>query len=590
VYTIKLMDIQVFDSNYSRAADDNVVSRITKYPLRGMILDRSGKELVRNRPVFDLMVIPKELVIPNDDTLAFANFFEVDTAFVHEKLAAAEAYADHLPSVFIKHLSAEDYAKIQDRLTFYPGIFASERTVRDYPHNSLANSLGYVKEVDKRFLERDTTDYYKQGDLVGKSGLEKEYEKELRGIRGVSYVVRNVRGVIKGKFQDGRFDTIPGVGKNLITGIDLTLQQYGERLMQQKRGAVVAIEPKTGEILSIISFPSYNPNLLTGEGKEASQNYIRLVNDPDKPLFNRAIQAVYPPGSTFKALMAMIGLQDGVLDTITTFHSCDQRIVGCHGHVSPLNVMESLRHSCNPWYVKALRKIILQDREADEIADTRLGLEKWGEQLHQFGLGKKLHIDLPFERPGLIPTPSYYDKFYYLKNWKVSNIYSIGIGQGEVLTTPLQLANVAATIANRGWFYQPHLVKRIGEDPIEYPKHEVGVAPAYIDFVARSMSNIYTASRAKIPGITICGKTGTAQNPHGEDHSVFMAFAPLEDPKIAIAVYVENAGFGGSWAGPLASLMVEKYLRGEIDPRRKWVEDYVLSGDFIEEEEEEEET
>lgn len=580
------MHLQVFDSDYSQAANDNIVSRITKYPLRGMVLDRNGKELVRNRPVFDLMVIPKELKIPGNDTLAFCKFFNIEPEYAREKLAEAREYAPHLPSVFIKHLSLQAFACIQDRLTEYPGIYPTERTVRDYPNKTIANALGYVKEVDRAFLEADTTNYYRQGDLIGKSGLEWQYEKHLRGTRGVSYVIRNVRGVVKGKFQEGRFDTVPGIGKNLTTTIDLDLQLYGEQLMQNKRGAVVAIEPETGEILTMISFPSYDPNLLTGEGKEASKNYIALVNDPDKPLFNRAIQAVYPPGSTFKTLMALTGLQDGVLDTSTTYFSCDKSIVGCHGHPSPLNLMESLRHSCNPFYVKALRKVILQNRDKDEHQDTRRGLEEWKAKLATLGLGQKLGIDLPFERAGLIPYPGYYDKFYYLNNWRVSNIYSIGIGQGEVLMTPLQLANQAAVIANRGWYKIPHLVKSIGDSLVQPEKQSTAIEPVHYDFVARSMSNIHTARLSKIHDITVCGKTGTAQNPHGEDHSIFMAFAPLHKPEIAIAVYVENAGFGGTWAAPLASLLIEKYLRGHISEQREWIENYVKSGNFMDDKEE----
>lgn len=581
IFAFKLMNLQVLDSNYSQAANSNIIARVVTYPLRGMILDRNGKEIVRNRPVFDLMIVPREFTIPDQDTLAFCKFFNIDLEYARTKLSEAVAYSRFKPSAFIRHLSLEDFAMLQDRLTDYPGIYPSERTVRDYPHQSLANTLGYVKEVDKQFLQQDSSKYYSQGDLIGKSGLEKHYEAHLRGTKGVSYVMRNVKGVVKGKFQEGKFDTIPGVGKNLVTTIDLDLQQYAERLMQNKRGAVVAIQPETGEILTIVSFPSYDPNMLTGEGKKSSQNYLTLVNDPNKPLFNRAIQAVYPPGSTFKLLMALAGLQDGALDTVSTIFPCDQSIVGCHRHPSPLDLFGSIQHSCNPYYIRSLRRIINQGKVKDLDQDTRIGLTHWKNHMGNFGMGRKLGIDLPFERPGLIPSPDYYDKYYYVKNWKVSNIYSIGIGQGEVLATPLQLANQAAAIANRGWFITPHLVKQIGDSTLVFSRNETGIRKEYFDFVARAMSNIYTASMHKMPDITVCAKTGTAQNPHGDDHSVFVAFAPLHKPQIAIAVFVENAGFGGRWAGPLAGLVIEKYIRGEISQPRKWIEDYVLAGDFI---------
>ncbi|MDW7695576.1 penicillin-binding transpeptidase domain-containing protein [Flammeovirgaceae bacterium SG7u.111] len=580
IFLVKLLQVQVFDTNYRQAARQNIVSRLVKYPLRGMIYDRNEHLIVRNRPVFDIMVIPEEFTI--EDTARFCEIFEVELEFVREKLDAAKRYSRIKPSIFIKQLSTEKFAEIEDRLSDYPGLYPSPRTVRDYPHSSLANALGYVKEVDKKFLDADSSKYYRQGDLIGKSGLEKQYEEELRGIRGVSYVMLNVRGVVKGSFQNGELDTIPEIGKDLVTGIDLELQQYGEKLMQNKRGAIVAIEPSTGEILTMLSFPSYDPNLLTGDDKTAGKNYLELVRDPNKPLFNRAIQAVYPPGSTFKTAMTLVGLQDGTLDSARTYFGCDKSLVGCHNHASPLNPYGSIQHSCNPWYVQAFRKMILTGKSEDKDEDTRLGLQHWHDQMTKFGLGVTPKIDLPFARRGNIPSPEYYDKNYYIKNWRLSNVYSIAFGQGELLVSPLQLANQAAVIANRGWYKDPHLVKSIGDSTMQFEKHQTGIEYAYFDYVARAMSEIYTASMAKIPDIKICGKTGTAQNPHGEDHSIFMAFAPLDNPQIAIAVYVENAGFGGSWAAPIASLMVEQYIKGEVDPKRQWLENYVLRGNFME--------
>ena len=579
IFAGKLLHIQIFDDNYRQTADSNIIRKITRYPLRGMIYDRNGELIVRNKPVFDLMFSSRELRIK--DTTAFCQFFDIDRPFLRERIAKAKERRGQ-PVVLISQLTAQEFALLEDRLNEFPGIYVQERNLRDYPQNSLANIVGYVKEVDRAFLDSKEGSSYKQGDLIGKSGLERAYEPFLKGRKGVSFVMTNVRGIQKGSFQNGNFDTLPEMGAHLHTGIDLDLQKYGEKLMQNKKGAIVAIDPSTGQVLAMVSAPSYNPNSITGEGKKASENFLELVRDPSKPLFNRTIQAAYPPGSTFKTLMALTGLENGSLDSTTTYFSCDQSLVGCHGHVSPLNVYGSIQHSCNPFYFKALRKIILTGKGKTEDEDTRIGMSNWHEQLSQFALGQKTGIDLPYEQKGLIPSPEYYDKNYYTKDWRLSNVYSIGIGQGEVLLTPLQLANQAATIANRGWYYTPHLVHQIGDSTLQYKKNEIDIDKAYFDYVARAMSQIYTARLAKHPEITICGKTGTAQNPHGEDHSVFMAFAPLKEPKIAISVYVENAGFGGTWAAPIASLLIEKYIKGSIDSKRVWLENYVLAGNFME--------
>ncbi|MEN7547521.1 penicillin-binding protein 2 [Rapidithrix thailandica] len=593
VFLMKLLDIQLIDSQYKGKADKNMLSRVVEYPLRGMIYDRHGQLIVNNKPTFDLYFIPKQLFIK--DTAEFCEFFSIEKSYLHEQLAKAKRKYKSYP--FIKHLSMQDFAKIQDRLSDIPGITVVARTVREYPSNSMANILGYVKEVDKSDLKKDTTNYYRQGDLIGKSGIERYYENYLRGKQGVKYVMTNVRGMVKGSYKNGKLDTLPVVGEDLISSIDLDLQQYGEKLMQHKKGAIVAIEPSTGEILTMISAPSYDPNLLTGKGKQVSKNYVKLLNNPNKPLYNRAIQSPYPPGSTYKTVMALVGLQDKALDTVHTYFSCDKSIVGCHGHPSPLNVHGSIQHSCNPWYVKALRQVVNQGRRSDPREDTRVGLDSLHDKLLKFGLGRRLGLDLPYEHSGRVPSTKYYDENYYTKNWKLGNIYSISIGQGEVGVVPLQMANLAATIANRGWYITPHMIKGIGDSlylPEEYTaKNDTGVDAPYFDYVARAMADVVkagTARRAFIEDIVVCGKTGTAQNPHGEDHSVFMAFAPLYNPKIAIAVYVENAGFGGTWAAPIASLMIEKYIKREIQSnQRKWLEQYVLSGKFIEEEEKESE-
>ena len=587
VYAVKLMQLQVFDSGYRQQAEKNIRYRNVLQPLRGMIYDRNGEILAASRPVFDLYVIPKELDIA--DTAAFCEFFNIDRPYLRKQLKNAQEYSAYQPSLLLKQLDQKQYAKIEDRINEFPGIFSKEYTVREYPHRSLGNVLGYVKEVDGEFLRNDTTGYYRAGDLIGKSGLEAEYEEYLRGERGVKYEMRNVHGVVKGEYLDGRFDTARVIGRSLDSSIDLELQQYAEKLMENKKGAVVALDPKTGEVLVMLSAPSYDPNLLTGEGDTVNKNYAQLVFDPYKPLFNRAIMSTYPPGSTFKTLVALTGLHDGALDTVNTQFSCIKSIVNCHNHPSPLNMFGSIQHSCNPFYFQAIKEVVHQGRVEDKREDFRLGLESWRYHLMSFGLDRPLGIDIPYERAGNIPGTRYYDLRYKTpERWKLSNIYSNSIGQGEVGMTPLQLANVAATIANRGWYIKPHIIKNITTDSTGYlsPKYKkkryTSIEPEYFDYVARAMRMVIvngTASRARIPDIEICGKTGTAQNPHGKDHSVFMSFAPLNDPQIAVGAYVENAGFGGTWAAPIASLIIEKHINGEI--KRKWMENYVLSGDLI---------
>lgn len=583
LYGIILLNIQVFSSSYKLRAEANIVDRRVEYPLRGMIYDRNGQILVNNAPVFDIMITPQQLKLEEADTVALSALFDLTREEIRKRIHEAKDYSYFKPSLFVKQLTKKEYARVQDQIIRYKGISVLPRTIREYPHTSLANVLGYIKEVSGEFLKRDTTKYYKRGDLIGKTGVEKYYEKELRGQRGISYVMKNVKGVVKGKFENGKFDTLPEVGTNLVSSIDLDMQKYAELLMQNKRGAVVAIEPSTGEILAMLSAPSYDPNMLTGEGRRVSKNYAALATNPNKPLFNRAMQSRYPPGSTFKTVMSLIGMQKGVLDTTYTVFPCSGEPVKCHDHASPLTIAGSIQHSCNPWYYKAIRKIMLTKDNPDPFQDLKDNMDDWNKRVKEFGLGRKLGIDLPYEKGGLVPSSKLYDRYYKDRVWKISNVYSISIGQGEVLAMPIQLANLAATIANRGWYKTPHIIKDIGGEgalPEFNAKHKVNVDREYFDYVARAMSGVKTASRAMIPDIKICGKTGTAQNPHGKDHSIFMAFAPLENPKIAIAVYVENAGFGGTWAAPIASLIIEKYLRGG-EVKRKYLEDYILNANLM---------
>jgi penicillin-binding protein 2 len=442
--------------------------------------------------------------------------------------------------------------------------------------------MGYIGEINPSQLEQDTSKYYVQGDYVGLSGMERFYENELRGKKGVKYKMVNVKGVDKGHFKNGEYDTLSLAGNNITSTIDLELQLYGEMLMNGKRGSVVAIEPATGEILAMISAPYYDPNILTGA--DFSKNYQTLNKDQSKPLFNRPIMATYPPGSIFKIVQSLIGLQEGILKPETTF-TCNKSLVACHEHPSPSNLFGAIRNSCNPYYHQAFRQIINQDISKNTFEDTQIGLDSWREKVLKFGLGSPLGVDLTNEKGGSIPSSKLYDKKYGAGKWKYSTIYSLSIGQGEMLVTPLQMANLAAIFANKGFYYTPHLIKSIEGNinliPEQYrTKNEVGIDAHHFDLIQDAMAEaLYgTANRAVIEDIVIAGKTGTAQNPHGEDHSVFIAFAPKENPKIAIAVYVENAGWGGRAAASTASLMIEKYIKGEIS--RTALQEYVIAGNF----------
>ena len=581
VLLVKLFSIQVLDDSFIKKAERNAIQRIVDHPYRGLIYDRNGKLLVYNNPIFDLMVVPKELKI--QDTAKFCQLFKISKVDLVESLTAARKYSSVKPSPLVKQISTTEFARIQDFLIDYPGLFIMTRSVRSYPNSTAAHALGYIGEISGPQLERDTTKYYSQGDYVGLSGLEKFYENELRGKKGAKYKMVNVRGVDKGPFKDGEYDTASVAGKNITSTLDMELQMYGEMLMAGKKGSVVAIEPKTGEILAMISAPFYDPNELTGA--EFSRNYLRLNRDIEKPLFNRPIMATYPPGSIFKIIQSLIGLQEGILTPNTTF-ACNRSLVACHNHPSPVNLFGAIRNSCNPYYHQAFRMIINQDVSTNTFKDTEIGLNAWREKVLKFGLGSPLGVDMTNEKGGDIPSSRWYDRVYGEGRWKYSTIYSLSIGQGELLVTPIQMANLVSIFANKGYYYTPHLIKEIDGDPTLVPgkyqiKHEVGIDEQHFDLIQDAMAEaIYgTAARAVIKDIVIAGKTGTAQNPHGEDHSVFFAFAPKDDPKIAIAVYVENAGWGGRAAASTASLMIEKYLRGNIT--RPELEEYVKAGKFI---------
>lgn len=583
VFLVKLFFVQIIDDRYAELANSNAISKEVEYPFRGLISDRNGKLLVYNSPEYDLQIITKE--IKAFDSARFCSVFNMTRAELRKKFAELKGrkeYSPVKPTIFIRQLSHYDFAKIQEHIDEFPGLYIQARTTRAYTTNAMANVLGYVSEISKNQLDRDTLHFYTQGDYVGQSGIEAYYEKTLRGKRGVKFKYRNVKGIEKGSLKDGEFDTLSVPGDNLTMTVDLDLQQYGEFLMKGKVGSLVAIEPSTGEILSIISGPSYDPAMLTG--KSFSSNFMLVSSDSTKPLFTRPLMAMYPPGSIFKIVQSLIGLQEGVLSYDTRF-PCDKSIVNCHNHPGPANLHGAIQYSCNPYFHAAFRRIINQNKSSNTFTDSRIGLDHWRDYVTRFGLGAPLEVDLPSEKGGAIPSSRTYNRIYGEGRWKFSTIYSLSIGQGEMLVTPIQMANLATIIANKGYYYTPHLVKKIegGEIDTRYQvRHETGIDTAYFSFVQSAMMDAIngTAQRALIPGITICGKTGTAQNADiRKDHSVFMAFAPRENPRIAIAVYVENAGWGGRAAASIASLMIEKYLTGEV--KRPQLQDYVLKGDFF---------
>ncbi|MEQ9229682.1 MAG: penicillin-binding transpeptidase domain-containing protein [Cyclobacteriaceae bacterium] len=572
----RLMFIQLLDPNYQRAAEDNVIQKIIEYPYRGLITDRDNHLLVFNSPVYDLLVVPNEVSIP--DTARFLQMLEITQEEFDEAMFKAKKFSRKLPSVLLNQIANEHLARIQGDLLEYEGFFIQPRTVREYEYPGMSHVLGYVGEVSRRQILNDTTDYYRGGDYIGISGVEKEYEKDLRGERGVSYRLVDVDRVAKGKFRDGDYDTLPRPGQNVQLTLDLELQRYAEKLMEGKIGSVVAIEPKTGEILAFVSSPDYNPSLLSG--KKLGKNYGELERDSLKPLFNRALQAMYPPGSMFKTVQSLIALQEGVVDADQQIY-CKGDLIGDLAPVGYYDIKRAITYSSNNYFFIAFRRTMLQNEDPNMFVDSRIGLSKWRDYVTRFGLGNRLGIDIPNEQPGFVPTVDYYDRVYGTRRWKFSNIYSLSIGQGELLVTPLQMANLGALLANRGYYYTPHLMKRVGnETSLGFERNEVGIDSIHYRSVFEGMEQVVTIGsgrRAYVKDLQICGKTSTVENP-GYDHSGFMGFAPLDDPKIAIAVYVENAGWGGRAAAATAGLVIEKYLRGEVS--RQWMENYVLKGDF----------
>lgn len=563
ILLIKLFMIQIVDDSYKQSSDNNTLRYITQYPSRGKIYDRNGKLLVYNEAVYDLMIIPSQA--RNIDTAAFCKLLNISNETYNNNLKKAKRYSNITPSIFISQITKEEYGHIAEVLYHYPGFYFQTRAIRQYPKPIAAHTLGSIGEVTKPEMERDS--YYNLGDYIGKSGIEKYYEKDLRGKKGIKITVVDVHNREKERFMNGEYDTLPVPGKDIILGLDADLQAYGEYLMAGKTGSIVAIEPTTGQILAMVSSPTYDPNELVGRTR--GLRYSELLNDPDKPLINRAISGTYPPGSTFKMINGLISLQSGVI-TASTAYPCNGPnsvpIKCTHYHSSPVRLYDAIENSCNPYFWQAFQDMLNSRR----FGSPREGFKFWYDNVTSFGLGRAFNSDIPFTVSGNIPKMEYYDKVYR-GVWNAMTVRSLSIGQGEILVTPLQLANVAAAIGNEGYFYEPHYIKSFGapNDSVSFEKHVINIKQKHFQDVKKGMQNVFegehgTARMSKISDITVGGKTGTAENPHGPDHSIFMGFAPVDNPQIAIAVVVENAGFGSTWAAPIASLMIEKYIKGEV--------------------------
>lgn len=597
IYSTRLFYMQVIDDTWTLRAQEIAEKRKEITPPRGVLFDRNGKKIVANRTYYNLMMIEDN--IEKLDTVAFAKLIgwtreEVRERFIEIREGEGTYYNKHSGKrtsnyqkirayPFLKELTLEEIATIAPHLEDFPGFYEEVTSMRSYPFANGANIVGYLSEVNREEIDEDA--FYKPGNNIGRAGLERFYEKELRGQKGIRYIVTSALNNAIEPYADGKYDTIAKQGPALQLGVDIILQAYGEKLLQNKRGCIVAIEPATGEILALVSAPSYDPNLLIGK-RNISANYPKLVLDPSKPLYPRPLAAEYPPGSTFKLLNSLIGLQEGVITEDSGF-PCNKSMVGCHNHPSAGNLADAIKHSCNPYYYAVTRRIIQQNKKKSVFEDAEIGLNIWSKYMQSFGLGHTLETDITGLRPGSIPDAKYYDKWYGNHRWAFSTIRSISIGQGEVMLTPLQMANIAAIIANRGWYITPHFVKSIGKTgPLEQfkKKHFALVDRKHYGVIVEGMRRVVhegggTGRRARLKDIVVCGKTGTVQNPHGDDHSVFVAFAPMYQPKIAIAVFIENAkGGGGLWAAPTAGLMIEKYLTRKILEKER--EKTILEANF----------
>lgn len=601
VYISRLFYMQVIDDKWIERASEVAQKQIRIKPPRGVMFDRNGQKVVANKTYYNLMFTENK--ITNLDTAALGDLLGMTTEEITNRFeeiiksldrktrdrktgkdTLVNDYRRYLPYPFIRELNSDEIAKIAVELSRFPGFYEEPISMRDYPYPNAGNIFGYLNEISSEELSAERS-FYSMGDNTGRAGLERFYEKELRGQLGTRFILSSARGKMVDNFAGGKLDTAAAQSPSLHLGIDIELQAYGEKLMENKLGCIVAIEPSSGEILAMVSSPSFDPNLLVGT-RNIQKNYRELYRDSLNPLFPRPLQAEYPPGSIFKVVQALIGLQEGVIDENTSF-PCNKSMVGCHNHPTAQNIQQAIQFSCNPYFYYQVRRVIQQGKDKSVFKDAAIGLEIWEKYMHSFGLGIKPKVDLYGVRGGLIPNVAFYNRWYGENRWAWSTIRSISIGQGEIKITPLQMANIAAIVANKGYYYEPHIVKSIGDlGPLDEfkIKKQTMVDSVHFDYIIEGMRRVTseaggTARRARINDIVVCGKTGTAENPHGKDHSVFMAFAPLEKPKIAIAVFIENAGFGGTWAAPIASLMMEKYLKGEITDKIK--EERILDANLL---------
>jgi len=597
IYLIKLFYMQIIDDTWVLRAQEIAEKRKEILPPRAVVFDRNGRKIVSNKTYYNLMFIENN--IKELDTVAFAKLLQITPLQVRERFNEIKLgegvyfnkssgkktsnYQKKRAYPFLKELTLDEITNIALHLDNFPGFYEEVTSMRSYPYSNGANILGYLNEATRKEIDKDR--FYKAGSNIGRSGIERFYEKELRGRKGIRYIVTSAMNNAIESYANGKYDTIAKQAPGLTLGMDITLQAYGELLMQNKKGCIVAIEPQSGDILAMVSAPYFNPNLLVGR-RNISLNYPKLVKDLDKPLFPRPLQAEYPPGSIFKLVQSLIALQEGVITESSGF-ACNKSVVGCHNHPNAAGVSQAVQYSCNPYFYAVVRKIIQQNKKRNNYQDAEVGLTIWHRYMTSFGLGKKLDTDVFGQRPGLIPDSKYYDRLYGHNQWGFSTIRSISIGQGEIKLTPLQMANIAAIIANKGWYIEPHFVKSIGDKgplPAYLKKHKTLVDSKNFTPVIEGMRRVVnepggTGSAARLKEMIVCGKTGTVQNSQGKDHSVFIAFAPLENPKIAIAVFIENAGAGGTWAAPIASLIIEKYLRSKISDlnKEKMVVDAILS-------------
>ncbi|MDD6211229.1 MAG: penicillin-binding transpeptidase domain-containing protein [Bacteroidales bacterium] len=584
VYVIQLFYLQIMNDDYQRYAESNAFLNKILHPSRGLIYDRNGKLLVFNQPAYDVMIIMKE--VQEFDTLEFCSILGISKKQFDKRIADIKnrrlnpGYSSVVPQLFMNQLTTREYGILQEKLYKFPGFYIQNRTLRQYTYPNGAHVLGSIGEVSRKDIENDS--YYTMGDYSGRSGVEKSYEPILRGEKGKEILLRDARGRIKGRYNDGESDVTPVSGKNLTLSIDMELQAYGEALMKNKLGSIVMIDPATGEILCLVSSPTFDPAIMVG--RERGKSHALLQKDPLKPLFDRPLMAAYPPGSTFKTAQGLVFQQEEAITAQSSFpcYNGYPPLGGrpaCHSHGSPLALSGAIATSCNSYFCYGLRAM-LENRKYSSIQES---FDVWKDHMVAMGFGYKLGVDLPGEKRGLIPNSKFYNKIYGEKGWRAHTIISIAIGQGEILTTPIQICNLAAGIANQGYFITPHVVKAIQDSTIapQYrEKRYTGIDPSHYKPIVEGMAAAVTGGTcwgAYMPDIAVCGKTGTAQNPHGKDHSIFMGFAPKEQPRVAIAVYVENAGFGATYAVPIGRLMLEKYLRGDIPESSKWIEENMMN-------------